>query len=76
MEFDIRTGREIKKNEFEKDIVASIYDSEGNYYLIGKNKKVFLKKDNEAIVEITDEKKISEILHLFKPGRTDVCRAR
>ena len=72
MRYDERTGREINDNEFEKDVVASIYDNNGDYYLIGKDKKIYLKRDEENIEEITDDRKKSEILELFKPGKTDV----
>ena len=61
---------EIKDNDH--DIIASIYDKDGNYYLVKENKKVFLKDESGDITEITDQQRILDILKLFDPGRTDV----
>lgn len=73
MEYDTKNGDK-KINDFEKDIVASIYDNDENFYLIDKNRKVFLKKDDGTIIEITDNNRILQVLHLFKPGKTDIIR--
>ena len=77
MEYDEKTGNEIKKdieNDIEKDAIASVYDDNGNYYLVGKGRKIFIKNQDGSIVEITDKQQILDVLNLFKPGKTDVIR--
>ena len=71
MEINEETGN-LFEGYSESNIVGSIYDNDGNYYLIDKNKRLFLKDLNGKITEITDKQKILDVLELFRPGKTDV----
>ena len=73
MEIDELTG-EIIDNTDKLDIVASIYDKEGNHCLIGKNKKVYLKKEDGELIEINDHEQILKIFKLFRTVQVDVER--
>ena len=73
MKFDELTGEIINNDNYqEQDIIASIYDRDGNYYIIKKDKKVYQQSENGERTEITDSKKLLEILDLFSVKNKDV----
>lgn len=72
MEFSEEADNKIDINEVEKNVIASIFDTDGKYYLIDKKRKIYLKTDDCKVVEITDEEKITEIFNMYRPGKTDV----
>jgi hypothetical protein len=70
--YDFNTGK--TKEELEREsIVASTYDAQGNNYIVKKDKKIYLRSGNE-LVEVTDPKKIAELLDNFIVTRRDVIK--
>lgn len=70
--YDYRTGKTAE--ELEKEvIVASTYDLQGNYYIIKRDRKIYM-QDGEDLVEVTDPKKINEILDNFIVKKRDVIK--
>ena len=70
--YDFNTGK--TEEELERDsIVASTYDAQGNNYIVKKDKKIYLRSGNE-LVEVTDPKKIAELLDNFIVKRRDVIK--
>ncbi len=68
--YDMNTGK-TKEETKDEDIMASTYDNDGNYYVVKRDRKVY-KKDGDNYSEVTDQKKIIEILNHFIAETRDV----
>ena len=65
---DKRTDKRISDIE----TIASVYGNDGIQYFIDEEGKIYIKDENEKKVLVKDETKISQILNLFNPSKTDV----
>lgn len=74
--YDFNTGKteeELERESERESIVASTYDAQGNKYIVKKDKTIYLISGDKQ-VEVTDPKKIAELLDNFIVKRRDVIK--